>query len=131
MFFLLCHFVYFFIIFFVYTIYFEVTFSNLQMYFIFFLCTYPKADDTYIQLKKDLEYLDLKVSFHKSLLPLFYNLAVFVCHLYTYRFWNNFSFRDWNSVSFAIAVLKIVCAYSSSYRADMETEKNVDTLISS
>lgn len=29
----------------------------------FFLCVLPlKADDTYLQLKKDLEYLDLKVS---------------------------------------------------------------------
>lgn len=38
-------------------------FSNLQIYwfFFFFLCNYLKADDTYIQLKKDLEYLDLKV----------------------------------------------------------------------
>uniref|UniRef100_A0A8C4V6V8 Pleckstrin homology domain containing A7 n=1 Tax=Falco tinnunculus TaxID=100819 RepID=A0A8C4V6V8_FALTI len=30
------------------------------------------ADDTYIQLKKDLEYLDLKVRFYRSLLPLLF-----------------------------------------------------------
>lgn len=41
--------------------------SNIQCMF-FSLCTYLKADDTYIQLKKDLEYLDLKVRFETSLL---------------------------------------------------------------
>lgn len=37
---------------------------NIQIYCtVFSLCTCLKADDTYIQLKKDLEYLDLKVRF--------------------------------------------------------------------
>uniref|UniRef100_A0A672ULL1 Pleckstrin homology domain containing A7 n=1 Tax=Strigops habroptila TaxID=2489341 RepID=A0A672ULL1_STRHB len=35
------------------------------------------ADDTYIQLKKDLEYLDLKVRFYRSLLPSFFLTHVF------------------------------------------------------
>lgn len=53
--------------------------SNIQIHCNFFpLCTYLKADDTYIQLKKDLEYLDLKVRFYRSLLPLFlFNPVVF------------------------------------------------------
>lgn len=88
---LLCYFVPSFICFLVYSKsnYSEVV-SNIQIYCtVFSLCTYLKADDTYIQLKKDLEYLDLKVRPYTSLLnfKIFFPTQLsFLYHLCTCKF---------------------------------------------
>lgn len=64
---------------------------------VFSLCTYLEADDTYIQLKKDLEYLDLKVSCYGSLLPF---CVIFVLA----DFSNHHLFRNGDALSSGITV---------------------------
>lgn len=57
--------------------------SNIQIYCtVFSPCTYLKADDTYIQLKKDLEYLDLKVRSYTSLLHSLFFFSTKLSFLY-------------------------------------------------